>query len=562
MSPEAIRHALLDFADHPLYCREALTFRDKTGTDVPLVLSPGGIRLVEAVRRQEAARKPVRIVVLKPRQAYVSTTVASLLYKRAAYLPGQQCMVFGDLHKSAKNLWGYYHQFATKAREFRGIRRPNIVRSISDKRIEWDTKSWVEVASADTVTSGRSYSLRHLHLSEYAFYRDAGTLMTGLLQSVPDDPDTTVIIESTANGMGGPFYELCQRAQDPSQAGDWVFVFFGWWEHPEYTRPLDVPVAEFQRTLTPDEVSLVQRFALKPDQINWRRWAIRNKCEGNEDRFHQEYPATAEEAFLTSGRPRFDQKALSRMPVVAEWTSGGLQRVRFGTSERIQFQAREDGLGELQILRRPVAGEAYVIGADTAQGIDAGAEAGRSDPDYSVGCVVNRATGEQVAVLRARLTPATFGQYLVDLAWFYNGAFIVPESTGLGIGTIEEILRQAYPLDRVYWRRRNADDRRPQRLEELGYQTTEVSKPQLISTLERALLDGSVIVRHPLTLHELRTYVVDARGRTNAAAGGHDDCTIALALAMVGMSAAPVQMPPKRAGEDAAALAAVRYRQL
>jgi hypothetical protein len=30
--------------------------------------------------------------------------------------------------------------------------------------------------------------------------------MGGLMQSVPDDPDTAVIIESTANGVGGDFH--------------------------------------------------------------------------------------------------------------------------------------------------------------------------------------------------------------------------------------------------------------------------------------------------------------------------------------------------------------------
>jgi hypothetical protein len=77
-------------------------------------------------------------------------------------------------------------------------------------------------------------------LDEVAFRRNPGVTLTGVLNIVPYRPETMAIIQSTGNGIGGEFYELCMRAQDPSNESGWKFLFFSWLEHPVYTRELTV----------------------------------------------------------------------------------------------------------------------------------------------------------------------------------------------------------------------------------------------------------------------------------------------------------------------------------
>ena len=49
-----------------------------------------------------------------------------------------------------------------------------------------------------------------------------------------------VIIESTAEGRSGAFYEMCKHAQamqdskQPLSKLDYKFWFFPWWKHPDY----------------------------------------------------------------------------------------------------------------------------------------------------------------------------------------------------------------------------------------------------------------------------------------------------------------------------------------
>ena len=544
--PQEALLAVQGYAEHVDFCRRSLTIRAKSGEVVPLELTPSQVKLTEAIRSQEKRGVPVRVVVLKARQVHMSVACCSHIWKRVAFSAGQQAMVFGDLYRAAANLWGYLDHFTESYRPYHGLRQLKLERRVRDRRLEWEGRSWVDVASADSVTSGRSYSIRHLLLSEYAFYRDTGSLMTGIMQSVPDDPLTTVLIESTANGMGGGFHELWQRACDPGADSGWVALFFGWWEHPEYRRPVE-DRERLESTLTSEERNLIRQFGVTLEQIAWRRWAIQAKCEGSEERFRQEYPATAEEAFLTSGRPRFDMISLGRQTAQREVPTGRLEVIHRGVSSRIEFVVRPDGRGPLRIWRRPEKGREYVIGADTAEGIDAGEGRGTSDPDYSVAQVLERDTGEQVAVFRERVTPAVFGEWLAALGEYYNWAFLVPEANSSGLATIEDLVKRDYPGHRIYCRDRLADDRRPAKLQEIGFRTTAVSKPQLISLLDRALLEHSIMIYDHVTLAELRTFVYTAQGRQEADQGYHDDCVIALALAVLGIQTAPRRkMPEKR----------------
>ena len=114
-------------------------------------------------------------------------------------------MIVAHDKKSTKNIFSYYTQLQENYKPFtRGITTFRCPPLKTDARaaglIAWNQGSYVQVETANNLESGRSFSLRFLHLSEYAFWRNAAAVMGGLMNSVPSDPDTMVIIESTANG--------------------------------------------------------------------------------------------------------------------------------------------------------------------------------------------------------------------------------------------------------------------------------------------------------------------------------------------------------------------------
>jgi hypothetical protein len=554
-----IADVLREFSDHHKFTSECLSIRDKHGRTVPFELQPAQIKLNKIIADCRAKRKPVRIIVLKARQVMVSAGTAAEFFHEVPFRAGQKAMIVAHEHTAAKNIFSYYDQLATNYAPFRGVIHLPERKTDAPAAgvIEWANGSYIKVATANNLKTGRSFSLRFLHLSEYAFWKDARTLMTGLMQAVPDDPDTCVIIESTANGIGNDFYQRWKEACDPTTGSEWVPMFFAWWEHNQYVREVQDRAA-FQASLNDEERGLIQRYQLNLEQIHWRRWAIRNKCGGSIDTFKQEFPACPEEAFLFSGRPRFSHAHLAKMPVKDDGLVGELEEFQSGPKLSLRFLPGERGA--VVLYKKPQPNKRYSIGIDVSEGIDINdGVLGHEDPDYSVACVLDADTGEQVAKIRARMEPGPFGEYVAALGRWYNWAFLVPEANGPGIALIEELLRQNYPPALIYKRRPGPEERFIDRdtasTQTLGFRTSTVTRPQLLSKLDMAIREFSVIVCDPITLDELRTFVIKANGKAEGQDGQHDDEVFAIGLAVEGIQYMPAdrrlqgiqaQRPPEK----------------
>lgn len=540
VSPDEARRAIEYVADTPRRAAECLTIRNKAGKTVPLVYSPAQKKLSALWRKMEMQNRPVRIIALKPRQVHMSVGVAAEMFLRIPFFAGQQGVVMANDDDTSGVLFDYYKQFQ-ESYKFSPLALgndllPGLLKD-TDRHFRWANDSAIECRTAGATAGGRGRSRRFLHLSEYGFWPDAEKVMRGIMASLPEDPGTAAIIESTANGLGGSFWERWQQAV--AGVSGWEPLFFAWWEHPEYSRALDVSASQFQNSLNDDEINIWRQYGLTLEQLYWRRDAIKSKFGGSLDGFKQEYPSNPEEAFLMSGRPRFNIQSIARQQVIREPMQGKLRTTMVGTRERVMFEP--DAAGELQIFKMPADNKRYVIGADPAKGKDQ--EKGKSDPDYSVATVMDIDTGEQVASLRERLTPFFFAEYLKVLGRFYNLAYLVPEANELGF--IEALLSNepAYPPGRFFERKPDPDNLRPPTAHEIGWYESVTTRPMLISVLESALLDGSIHVRKANTVSELMSFVVKPNGRAEHQQGCHDDEVFALGLAVMGIQAVPRRAP-------------------
>lgn len=531
------------YEDHGEFSSRCLEIRNKGGQSVPAHLSPMGVRLWEKIAWCRAQGRPAWIICLKARQSWTSTAVASIFFREIAFTPGQRGDIVADRKENTANIYEYYQQFV-KSYDRNMLSVPGYQieqpKRVKDNALEivWENDSRIKCQTAGSEESGRSFSSRYLHLSEFAFYPNAATLMTGLMQVLPDDPGTIAIIESTANGEGGEFHDMWQRSIDPASGSDWLSIFLGWHEHHEYVRALTVAPDVFEASITRDEQELRQRFRLSPEQLHWRRWTIVNKCKGDVRRFQQEYPAYPEEAFLTSGRTVFDMKSIARQPREAPPMVGRLEEVNVGA--RLQVQFVPDDNGWLSVWKRPAQGRWYIAGVDTAEGKEADDAATTSeDPDYSVGNFIDQHTGEQVAKIRDRFVPSYFASILFVVARWYNWAFVVPETKNTGLAMIGELIRLGYPLDLIFRRVSNPNVTRPPTIHELGWVTSMATKPVLVNALDICLREMSLLIHDPISLQELRTFVVKNDGKTEARSGCHDDEVISLALCAMGLRFAP-----------------------
>lgn len=76
-----------------------------------------------------------------------------------------------------------------------------------------DIDSGYKVGTAGTKGVGRSSTIQYFHGSEVAFWPHAETHAAGVLQAIPKEPGTEIILESTANGIGNYFHKMWREAE-------------------------------------------------------------------------------------------------------------------------------------------------------------------------------------------------------------------------------------------------------------------------------------------------------------------------------------------------------------
>ena len=536
-----------DFKNDEIFARESLMVQNKQGELIPMHLGPAQKKAAELRARLRERNKPVRVIVLKARQVWMSNYITVPIWRDTAHQAGQNAMIVAHSDESASDIFGYYQRFDSTYKPFRGKFAKPARSNDSTQELVYrhgQVESTIRFRTAKTVDFARGKQLRRVHLSEFAFYGDgAKKLLSATMAAMAKDADTEAWIESTANGLGNEFYALWKLAE--AGETDWVPFFFGWTEHPEYTMPLDVRADVFQESLSDYERDLMRIHRLTLEQLNWRRWVIRNEESGDEELFKQEYPATPEEAFLNSGRPRFDLKAIERMPVVRDAMEGQLEVNDLGGEKRLCFAAAQRG--PLVIYRQPQPGRSYLLGCDVAEGIDASEGKGTADPDYCVAQVGDRDSGEVVARLRARMTPAEFARHTWRLGAFYNWAQICAEVNNQGLAFLYALTGEPlnYPKTLIYHRDAQPDEDPTRQSDLIGFKTTPLTRPQIIDGLHEAIRQFLLHIHDPITLSECRTFVIKPNGKAEAAYKCHDDTVLALALLWFGMVRMPRRKPPE-----------------
>ena len=272
-------------------------------------------RLYGVLHQAWAEKKPIRVIILKARQMGFSTLTEGLIFWSTATQFDVNSMIVAHKDEATANLFRMSRRFYDLLPEeikpmTRSSNAQELVFDAPAKLAEKGARglrSRIRCATAGGSGVGRSYTLRNVHMSEFAFW--PGNKMetfAGIMSAVPDKPGTIVIVESTANGYDA-FKNLWDRAVEAQKTGGdgFIPVFFPWFEMQEYRRS---PPPGFQRT--PEEQKLAETFGLDDEQLAWRRWCIENMCGGDLELFHQEFPATPDEAFISTGRCAFDKAAL------------------------------------------------------------------------------------------------------------------------------------------------------------------------------------------------------------------------------------------------------------
>ena len=245
-----------------------------------------------------------RNLILKARQLGFTTLIAILWLDHALFNGNQRCGMIAQDRETAEAIFRDKVVFAYDHLPEQIKERFPLARASTKELLFAHNNSSIRVA-----TSVRGGTIHRLHVSEFGkicakFPAKADEVVTGSIQAVP--LDGIVVIESTAEGANGEFYDMCQRAQSlvTSKAiltrAQYRFHFYAWWQDPAYTiDPSGAPVSNDMQDYF-DQVEVNADCRIDPGQRAWYCEKMRNDFAGKEEKMWREYPSTPEEAFQQS----------------------------------------------------------------------------------------------------------------------------------------------------------------------------------------------------------------------------------------------------------------------
>ena len=443
----------------------------------------GGVHYLKPNRAQKeySQRCSKRNIVLKARQVGITTYIAARFFVQTITRPGTLTVQVAHTEESAQAIFNIVHRFWENLPNSR-VRRGALIKSRSNIRQivfpRLDSEYRVETADDN---AGRGMTIHNLHCSEVSRWpRGAEDTLASLRAAVV--PDGEIVLESTPNGAAGLFYEEWQKAEENGYARH----FFPWWFENSYKQDVTKkPLGE----LTEEEKDLIAKHGLSAEQIGWRRtrWRIaRGKAA-------EEYAEDSVSCFLASGECVFDLEAIEKAAALAPAASES-----------------EDN-GRCSIWLPPQEKKQYIVGVDAA--------GGGTEGDYACAEVIERTSGLQCAEWHGHFPPYELARKVVKLAKRFRNALVAVERNNHGYGVLAHLKEIGYEHLFV----KDGQE---------GWPTNVVTRPAMIENLSACLIEQPSLFHSTRLLGELKTFVRHSDGHGAAAEGAHDDCVMAMAIAL------------------------------
>lgn len=281
------------------YCRKAVKIQNKAGEIVPFEWNEAQERLHAKLERQLDSRGLVRAIVLKARRLGISTYVGARFYHRTTMTLGKNAFILTHEDKSTQELFDLVRMIHENMDP---LYQPKAGLDNAKELSFADHDGGYRVGTAENRRgTGRGLTLQLFHGSEVAFWAQAQKHFAGVMKAVSLVAGTEMILESTANGVGGAFYEQWGLAE--KGLSDFIPIFLPWYIDPQNVRDLDSDYDPSE-----EELEYQRLYKLTDEQLCWAHYE--NIQMGGMPGeicalFRQENPATAAEAFQTTGADSF-----------------------------------------------------------------------------------------------------------------------------------------------------------------------------------------------------------------------------------------------------------------
>lgn len=273
-----------------------------------------------------------RNLVLKARQRGITTLIALLWLDTALFATSPvYCGIIAHEREAAEEIFRTKILFAYEHLPDELKRAFPLAKKTSTELVFAHNKATIRVA-----TSVRSGTIHRLHVSELGkiaakYPVKAREVLTGSIPAVP--LSGVLVVESTAEGQDGAFFDLAQLALADEQSRrqlsekDYRLHFFSWWDADEYE--LDPSLVVFTEQ-DHEYFRRVESIIGRPLSMRKRAWyvaTLRSDFAGEAPLMWQEYPSYPSEAFAVSqegcyyssqiATARLQSRILPSLPIVS-----------------------------------------------------------------------------------------------------------------------------------------------------------------------------------------------------------------------------------------------------
>lgn len=534
--------------DFEFWAATCANIQDKQSKQIiPFVMRSAQLKLYKEIVTQLFDNRPVRIILLKARQWGGSTFVQIFMaWIQIFHQVGWHSVIVADVEEQSRNIRAMYTRLAKY--------HPKEIFPVVFKNFEGSSKSRIMekrdcisyIGSMQKPDSLRSSDVMMAHLSEVGLWRETDgkhpeDVVQSIAGTVPLEPFSMIVMESTAKGVGSFFHREWQKAVKGDSG--YTPVFVAWFEIDIYAKEFksDIERHDFAVSLSQDEKGY---FALGAtlESIYWYRTKKHTDSYDNW-RMCCEFPSTEQEAFQSTGRRAHSPLYVSQMrqfckePLCKGDLFADAMYGRDAINQSLHFE--ECSGGEFWIWAFPEEKsdnkKRYIVSMDIG---------GRTkDADWSVITVIDRywldhgGVEECIGTCRIHIDQDLAIWKSVQIAKWYNNALLVVEANSLNSKGSEgdhslTILDEIKDIYRNLYCRTDPQKIIEGRAERYGFFTSRASKTDLVTQMNRRFREQGYIERDARALDEADCYEVKEDGTFGAVEGGHDDIYMSRAIGL------------------------------
>lgn len=566
--------------DFPFWAYKTMSIKQKNGggLEIPFVLNAPQRKLIGVFESMREEGLPIRVILVKARQWGGSTaTQLYMLWIQLMRHMGFNSLIVGHQSASTEEVIGMAKRaldayprslLAAEGEEIPDKEKVYVSGGMSRSAISIPRRNFrIKAGSAERPDSSRGGDYALVHLTEVGIWKktqgkNPDDIIRAATSGVLLRPETMIVMESTANGVGNFFH----KEYDAACRGSSIYrpVFVAWYEIEQYADKVSDPRAMAERIYNERYNTFSADDRVATGEYIWSLWEAGASLEAiawyektrrgysNADQMRSEYPSTDFEAFVNSGAHVFRRDAalaLKKRCMPAVRTGELVADGDYGEVALSGSCFEDVANGAMKIWEMPdvdADGFAAEVSDRYLVVVDVG---GRSlKADWSVIAVFDRirmvAGGVPyvVAQWRGHCDMDILAWLAARIASWYGQALLVIESNTLETrdpdryvdgdqsSFILNQLRMSYR--NLYARRQSPEDIVQGKPRKYGFHTNVSTKPMIISNLVRIVREGLYVEREEACIDEYLTYCRRENGSYGAVTGKHDDILMTRAIGL------------------------------